>query len=251
MTPDGRFIAFVGNVGDFSGTNTAIYLWDAQTGTNTLISADLGNTGPVGGICDSPLVSSNGQFVAFISNATNLTANPLNGEFHAYLRDVLASTTMLLDVDTNGKGAGVNPTTSPGMSADGGLVAFDCFGSGLVPNDNNHDYDVYVRNVTAASTELISAHDPALPSVTPSGGPNGITATSVSADGRYVAFSSDADNVVPDDTNGCRDVFVRDLLTGTNILVSVNTNGMFRQQHLHRSFHQRRRSLRCVRQFGK
>ncbi len=113
MTPDGRFITFVGNIGNTTGTNTAIYLWDSQTGTNTLVSSDLGNTGPVGGICDSPLVSSNGQYIAFTSDATNLTANPLIGEFHLYLRDVLTSTTMLLDADTNGMGAGVNPTTSP------------------------------------------------------------------------------------------------------------------------------------------
>ena len=75
MTPDGRFTALVAYVGTISGTNTAIYLWDAQTGTNTLVSANLDNSGPANGLCDSPVVSSNGQFVAFTSSATNLITN--------------------------------------------------------------------------------------------------------------------------------------------------------------------------------
>ena len=86
MTPDGRFTAFVAN--GISGTNTAIYLWDAQTGTNTLVSAKLDNSGPANGFCDSPVVSSNGQFVAFTSTATNLVANTLAGDWHVYLRDL-------------------------------------------------------------------------------------------------------------------------------------------------------------------
>ena len=85
MTPDGRFAAFVANIGNVSGTNTAIYLWDAQTGTNTLVSAKLDNSGPANGLCDSPVVSSNGQFVAFVSNATNLVANTLTGDWHVCL----------------------------------------------------------------------------------------------------------------------------------------------------------------------
>ena len=85
MTPDGRFTAFVANIGIASGTNTAIYLWDAQTGINTLVSSNQDNSGPANGFCDSPVVSSNGQFVAFISNATNLVANTLTGDWHVYL----------------------------------------------------------------------------------------------------------------------------------------------------------------------
>ena len=74
MTPDGRFVANVVDIGNLFGTNTAIYLWDAQTGTNTLVSADLNNPAmPANGICDSPVVSSNGQWVTFISSATDLS----------------------------------------------------------------------------------------------------------------------------------------------------------------------------------
>jgi dipeptidyl aminopeptidase/acylaminoacyl peptidase len=221
MTPDGRFIAFVANVGNASGTNTAIYLWDAQTGTNEPVSVDLSGANPVIGICDSPVISSNGQFVSFVSNATNLTANALAGDFHAYIRDMQAGVTQLLDADTNG--VGVSSTTAPALSADGHVVVFD---SSKLLNDNRHlAHDVFARDVAAGATDLISARQPALPSQTPDG-ISSLTALSVSSNGQFVAFYSDADDIVSNDTNGYRDVFVRDLVLGTNYLVSVNTNGV-------------------------
>ena len=224
MTPDGRFIAFVANVGNASGTNTAIYLWDAQTGTNELVSMDLNNANLAIGICDSPVISSNGQFVSFISNATNLTANALTGDFHAYIRDVQAGVTLLLDADTNGVGVGVSSTTAPALSADGNVAVFD---SAKLLNDNRClAYDVFARDVAAGATDLISARQPALPSQTPDG-ISSLTAFSVSSNGQFVAFYSDADDIVPNDTNGYRDVFVRDLVLGTNLLVSVDSNGVF------------------------
>jgi Tol biopolymer transport system component len=226
MTPDGRFIAFVANVGNNSLTNTAIYLWDAQAGTNTLVSPDQTTAGPANGVCDSPVVSTNGRYVAFLCGGTNLVPNPLIGQYHVYLRDVQAGATALVDVDTNGMGSGVNAVTVPSMSDDGSIVAFDAPDGNLVANDRNHDNDVFVRDLTAQTTEMVSDHDPSLPSLTPSGGASALTACSLSANGRYVAFFSDADNNTPNDTNGYRDVFVRDLMTGTNIPVSLNTNGV-------------------------
>ena len=136
-----------------------------------------------------------------------------------------AAATLLLDADTNGAGAGISAASIPRLSADGRFVAFECLDASLVPNDRNHDYDVFVRDLLGGATELISAHDATLPSMAPNG-PSLISTLAVSTDGRYVAFASDADNLVANDTNGCRDIFRRDLLLGTNILVSVGTNGV-------------------------
>ncbi len=222
MTPDGRFTTFVANLGDASGTSTAIYLWDAQTGINTLVSAKPDNSGPANGLCDSPVVSSNGQFVAFVSNATNLVANTLVGDWHVYRRDLQAGVTQLLDANTNGVGVGVASTMVPALSTDGSVVAFDS--ANLLPDNRHLNYNVFACDLTAGATGLISARQPALPSPTPDG-LSGLTPFSVSANGRFVAFYSDADDLVPNDTNGFGDVFVRDLIAGANILVSVNTNG--------------------------
>jgi hypothetical protein len=219
MSPEGRFVAYVAN----GFTTNSIYYWDSQTGTNTLVSANLNNSGPTNGLCDSPVISSNGQFVAFISTATNLVTNTLAGDCHIYVRDLQAGATQLLDADTNGIGMGVDATVVPAMSADGSVVAFDS--ANLLPDNRHLVHDVFVRNVATGATGLVSASNPALPSQTPDGS-SGFTSFSVSSNGQFVAFYSDADDLVTNDTNGYRDVFVRDLVAGTNILVSVNTNGV-------------------------
>ena len=224
MTPDGRFVVYVDDIGNYTGTNTAIYLWDAQSGLSTLVSAVWNSPAtPATGICDSPMVSSNGQWICFVSTATPLTPTTPSGGFHAYLHNMQTGLTQLLDADTNGLGAGINPITVPALSADGSVAAFE---SANLLNDNRHlTGDVFAYNTASNATVLISAHHPALPSQTPDG-ISGFTSFSVSSNGQFVAFYSDADDLVPNDTNATRDVFVRALVPGTNILVSVNTNGV-------------------------
>jgi Tol biopolymer transport system component len=224
MTPDGRFIAFIANTNGNAGTTTCVCVWDAQTGAVTLGSGDHANNIATNSICDWPTINPSGRFVAFLSSNANLVTNSVPGDYHLYLRDLQASTTRLVDVETNGAGSLVSAATVPSMTTNGGLVGFECPDGGLVPNDRNGDYDVFVRDWAGDSTELISAHHPDLPSRTPNG-PSFLTPASVSSDGRWVAFASDANNLVASDTNGCRDVFIRDLATGSLTLVSVNTNG--------------------------
>ena len=222
MTPDGRFVAFVENV---NGVNTGIAVWDAQSNATTVASLDLTQTAVTNAIFDWPAITPDGRFVAFVSNATNLTANPLAAGFHLYVRDLQAGTNALVDADTNGVGSTPNLMTFPRMSDDGSVVAFECLDGSLVANDNNRAYDVFARNLVTSATELISAGLPALPSLTPNASCV-ISSSGVSTNGRYVAFWSEADNLAADDTNGLRDVFVHDTVSGTNFLVSVNTNGM-------------------------
>lgn len=222
MTPDGRFVAFVENV---NGVNTGIAVWDAQSNATTVASLDLTQTAVTNAIFDWPAITPDGRFVAFVSNATNLTANPLAAGFHLYVRDLQAGTNALVDADTNGVGSTPNLMTFPRMSDDGSVVAFECLDGSLVANDNNRAYDVFARNLVTSATELISAGLPALPSLTPNASCV-ISSSGVSTNGRYVAFWSEADNLAAGDTNGLRDVFVHDTVSGTNFLASVNTNGM-------------------------
>jgi Tol biopolymer transport system component len=224
MTTDGRFIAYIGHTNGGTGATTCVRLWDANTATTTVISGDLSNNVPVYSTCHSPLIDSTGQFVTFLSSATNMTTNVLVGTYHIYRRDLAAQTTTLLDADMNGVGSPLGPATRPALSADGRFVAFECPDANLVPGDRNHCSDVFVRDLVSGGAELISPHDPALPSATPNG-ESLLATTAVSPDGRYLAFASEADNLAPGDTNGCRDVFVRDLWMGTNVLASVATNG--------------------------
>jgi len=226
MTPDGRFIAFLANTNRSAGNySTCVQLWHAQTGALTLVSGDPDGLVPTNSVCDWPVVDPSGRFVAFMSTATGLVTNALVGEYHLYLRDTQTAQTILLDADPDGVGSPVSAGSIPQLSADARFAAFECADATLVPNDWNHGADVFLRNIAAGSTELISAHDPSQPSTT-AGGPSTLGVNSVSADGRYVAFSSEADNLVADDTNGLSDVFVRDLATGNTVMVSRGTNGM-------------------------
>ncbi len=223
MTPDGRFIAFIANTNGTSGTTTCAEVWDAQTAATTLVSGGLSNSVPAGSTCDWPTINPSGQFVAFLSSATHLVTNALVGDYHLYVRDLQAATTALVDADTNGIGSVMSAATAPRLSADGRFVAFECPDGGLVPNDRNHDYDVFVRDLSTGASELVSASEETLPSLSPNGS-SLISPLCVSTNGGHITFASDADNLVPNDTNGWRDIFVRDLLLGTNFLVSVGTN---------------------------
>ncbi|HVM49709.1 MAG TPA: hypothetical protein VMU04_16905 [Candidatus Acidoferrum sp.] len=225
ITPDGRFVAFIANTNGNSGATTCVEIWDAQRGAVTLVSGNLSNSVPTNSSCDWPTLDSTGRFVAFLSSATNIVTNLLAGQYHLYVRDMQAGTTTLVDGDTNSVGSPISPATGPRMSADGRFVAFECPDASLVPNDRNHAYDVFVRDLQTGGLELVSGRDPSMPSLTPNGA-SILSTASVSTDGRYIAFSSDADNLVPNDANGCSDVFLSDLLLGTNILVSVGTNGL-------------------------
>ena len=173
----------------------------------------------------------------------------------------LAGTTTLLDADTNGFGFPKDFMNPARLTPNGRYLAFDCTDEmpatniynqpyavanrSLATNDNNHAYDVFVRDLTANTntTELISVRQPALPSQTPAG--SGAAAIfSTDTGGRYIAFASAADSLVPDYTNKYviqnyktnnnfiliytnryRNVFVHDLLSGTNLLISADTDG--------------------------
>jgi Tol biopolymer transport system component len=225
MSPDGRFIAFVANTNGTSGATRGIQFWDAQTGTMTLVSEDLSHSVATNTICDWPTIDPSGRFVVFLSSATNMVTHSVIGAFHLYARDLQTATTVLVDLDTNGVGSLVTPATVPRLSDDGRFVAFEAPDGNLVPTDNNHDYDVFVRDLIAGTNELISIRDAALPATTPNG-PSTISVFSVSADAERIAFDSAADNLVANDTNRHRDVFVRDLAGNTNLLVSTDTNGV-------------------------
>jgi len=223
LTPDGRFIAFTETT-EPSGIYSAVYLWDAQSGTKTLVSANLTGTISTNTRSDTPAISADGRFVAFLSDAPDLATNATDGSSQVFLRDTVSGTTRLVSVDRKGGVSGGTDGAIPTISADGRYIAFDSFDGGYVANDNNDAYNVFVRDMTTETTELVSRADATVQSLT-GDGISSVSGNSVSADGRFVAFVSWADNLAANDTNKNQDVFLRDLQTGTNILVSAKSSG--------------------------
>jgi hypothetical protein len=226
ITPDGRFVAFEAGTNSGSASGYFINLWDGQSGTVSLVSQKLSGAFATNDVCLWPRLDTTGRYVAFISSDTNLTANATSG-YNCYLRDMQGGITTLINVDTNGNGSGTSSLTPPAISNDGHLVAFVNGDGAIVPNDDNNASDVFVRDNNANSTVLVSAHDPNQADVSTEFA-SGFSSVSLSSNGLFIAFTSQG-SFVAADTNGLRDVYLRDVANQTNILVSVNTNGVAAQ----------------------
>jgi Tol biopolymer transport system component len=132
--------------------------------------------------------------------------------------DTQARTTTRVSVDIDG-GDPDGESLDPAITADGRYIAFASDASDLVPGDGNHSFDVFVRDMVAGTTTRVSVD-------TTGGDPNGGSfEPAISPTGRYIAFASDASDLVPGDGNHSFDVFVRDMVAGTTTRVSVDTTG--------------------------
>jgi len=115
---------------------------------------------------------------------------------------------------------GSNFSFHPRVSADGRFVTFTSYADDLVANDTNKTFDVFVFDRVAGTLERVSVASDG------SEGNGESTLSEISADGRYVAFSSSATNLVAHDSNHHRDVFLRDRVSGTTTVVSVTNSGV-------------------------
>ena len=160
------------------------------------------------GYSGSNSISDNGRYIPFSSNATNLFSNDTNGYVDTFIYDRVEQTVELISLAPDGSQAN-NSSGSGSISGDGRYVTFASFASNLVPNDTNEQRDIFIYDRVNQTTELVStASDAAIA--------NGNSYFSVVNDnGRYVAFESDASNLVANDTNGQRDIFIRDRLNQT------------------------------------
>jgi hypothetical protein len=196
-----------------------VFIRDLFTGETSYISvsseAVVGND--YSAFRDSIAISADGRFVAFGSDATNLVPNDTNGELDLFLRDTVEGTTSLISIDPDGNGIPanfLNTSFRPSISADGRFVAFQ-----IIPDNGVGSGAIFVRDVESNTTELISVSSDGVPA-------DGGSSPSISADGRFVAFFSLADNLVPEDRfDSDFDVFVRDRQNQTTIRASVNSQG--------------------------
>jgi Tol biopolymer transport system component len=225
ISADGRYVAFQSAAtnlvpGDTNGDDD-VFVRDRQTGTTERVSVD--SAGVQGNAFSGfPSISADGRCVAFASLASDLAPGDTNGHYDVFVRDRSSGTTERVSVRSNGaqgngdSGDGIGLT----ISADGRYVAFASDSSNLVPGDTNAFADTFVHDRRLGTTERVSVS-----STGAQGNHSSGNSASVSADGRYVAFLSAASTLVPGDTNGAFDIFVRDRRLGTTALVSVDSSG--------------------------
>lgn len=222
VSPDARFVTFMsgaGNVveGDTNGFED-VFIRDRLLGLTERVS--VATDGTEGNWHSGwSVVSADGRFVAFSSFASNLVPGDTNDDYDVFLRDRLAVTTERINLGPGGVQA--NDTSSTvAISADGRYVLFNSYATNLVPGGIPWAGHVYLFDRHTGLTEVVD-RSPDGSLANDSGGGTGI-----SADGRFVAFDSRADNLVPGDTNSSSDVFVRDRDTGVTERVSLSSGGV-------------------------
>jgi Tol biopolymer transport system component len=224
ISPNGRFVVFSSNANNLIAVDpphfidaTNIYIRDLIKGTTKIVTVNVSGDNRVGGNNGSffPRVSNNGQFVLFSSSATNLTGLPKPNLTYVYLRDMNEAAQEPVSINSAGTAMGNSSaaTLIPALlSNNGKFVVFNSFASDLVTNDTNGHSDLFVRNMNAGATSLVSINSAG----TDSGGGAVFPFTPssphvLSSNGRVVAFDSRANDLVTNDGNTFIDVFVRNL----------------------------------------
>jgi PKD repeat protein len=221
LSADGRYVAFCSSASNLVAGDTNgeldVFVYDRQTGETERVSIASDGTEGNGGSL-KPSISADGWYVAFVSSATNLTAGDTNGVEDIFVHDRQTGQTDRVSVASDGTEANGH-SDWPSISGDGRHVTFISIASDLVAGDMEGTYDAFVHDRQTGETERVSVASDGTPS-------DGSSIVSViSADGRYVAFGSDASNLAPGDTNNHADIFVRDRQSGRTWRVSVASDG--------------------------
>ena len=206
ISGDGRYVVFSSNAtnlaaGDANGFQADIFLKDMATGDIRLISNDVNG---VGGNKASgrPVISNDGRYVAFYSNANNLVAGDTNGATDVFRKDLLTGEIVRANTTSSGvqgnAGFGIDANSYLSISGDGRFIAFYSANTNLVPGSGGTQ--IFVKDMTTGAIAAVTIDE------------NGTTINAasiqpeISADGRYIALSTGA-TLVANDTNGAYDVF--------------------------------------------
>ncbi len=250
LSADGRFLVFNTYYPDINTITS--YLYDRETCTTSILIEY-----PLALVdwWSVPTISHDGRYIAFSTDKSDVVANDTNGKSDVFLRDLQMGTTVRISLSSTGQqldiishnaiisGDGryviylsdweltlydrVSNSREPirsnaypnDISPDGRFIMYDSSDSSIVPNDTNNASDVFVLDRQSGVTERVSVASDGTQANSDSGG------ESISADGRYVAFSSIASNLAPGDTNSYLDIFLHDRQTGQTKCISVTSNG--------------------------
>lgn len=205
LSADGRFVAFESTSSDLvpGDTNHArdVFVYDVLDRTTTRVSVSSAR-GQGGRDSHWPSISADGRFVAFETESSGLVADDMNGDDSDILvHDRQTRRTERVNVDSRGTQAN-GVSHAPSVSADGRFVAFDSWGSNLVPGDTNESYDVFVHDRLERLTTRVSVDDSG------SEADDDSHAAAITPDGRFVAYSSIASDLPGGDSNATFDVFL-------------------------------------------
>ncbi len=233
ISRDGNLVVFVTRTSLAAQDTNAtadVYVRNISVGTTTLVS--LGTDGnAANATCYAPTISGDGQYVAFVTAATNLTAESTGGFRQVFVRKLPSGPTVL--ISKSGANAGDAHSTLPALSNTGRYVSYESVATNLTADatggfqqvflhDRDTDNNTVFDQAGLTSTSLMSRAS----GLTGAIGNAGSGGSALTDNGRFVAFTSSAANLVSADTNGFEDVFVRDRVANSTTRVSVGANGV-------------------------
>ncbi len=221
VSADGRFVTFWSSASNLvagdTNSQSDIFVHDRLNHKTIRASVDSSGVQGLRG-SDNPSINADGRFISFTSLSSNLVPDDTNVNYDIFVHDHLTGHTSRVSVATGGDQAN-NSSDSSSLNADGRFVAFGSSASNLVNGDTNIAADIFVRDRLTGQTSRVSVATDGSQANSSSGTP------SISADGRFVAFESFASNLVSNDTNNLRDIFVHDRQTGQTKRVSISSSG--------------------------
>lgn len=222
LSSDGRFLVFISLATDLTGGvgNDAydVYLYDFKTNTNQRISLDTGGGDP-NGDSDVPVISGDGRYIVYESDASDLVSGDANGEQDIFLYDRVNQTTRRITVNTSG-GDADGRSSDARITPDGRYVTFESEATNLVSGDGNGFQDCFVYDRLNDTIERVSVAD--------GGGDSDGRSTNsdISEDGNLVVFDSEATNLLSTtDGNALKDIFLYNRTTGVTTRISEASGG--------------------------
>jgi len=221
ITPDGRRAVIVSHANnlvpnDDLRAHSDIFVRDFQAGITFLASVSTNGSGGGDGNSQHASISTNGRYVVFGSDASNLIPNDTNGVSDVFRRDLQTGTTELISVARSGgvapvsAGGSTSGSSKPVATPDGRWIAFESASTGLVEGDTNLTPKIFVRDMQTGVTRLAT------------GGAQYSRLGAMTDNGRFIAFLAQSASIMPGRTNVGGDVFVADLQTGEQFWASVN-----------------------------
>lgn len=225
LSGDGRIVVFSSRAGNLvtNDTNAALdaFVFDRQTQQMTLGSVNQSGNASGNGPSVALDFTTNGQWLLFQSDASDLVANDTNNATDLFLRNLASGQTTLVSPKSGGVASGSDSFNNAALSQDGRFLVFESAARGLSANDTNSFFDVYVRDLMTGSNSLVSMSLDGL------GAGNGNSQNpAMTPDGRWVVFQSAATNLTAEGPLTKINIFLRDQQTTTTVLVSVNSSGL-------------------------
>ena len=227
-SPDGTKIAF-------ASESSGLVPGDTNNGTDLFVKVlasgaiERVSTGSAGLQADggsfSPAWSPDGNKIAFVSGATNLVPSDTNGVVDVFMKNLTTSAVERVSTAANGGQADAEAYDRPSWSPDGTKIAFSSYANNLVPGDTNTGMDLFVKTVSNAAIQRVSTTANGQQANNGGSRDPGSYHVRWSPDGTRLAFNSDADNLVPFDTNNTSDVFVKSLTSGAVQRASTSASG--------------------------